>query len=132
MPSDFHPILLILGDADDLVALGDMLLHFSEHGAALSLTEAGVHASETAVVLSDIETELGDMPGLWPCGEASGQLRWRLSQALASEFARDVCELATSGAAAGSVTLECGSAGEVKVKVSMGEWEDQFLTDGTG
>lgn len=132
MPSDFHPILLVLGDADDLIALHDMLTHFSEQGATVSLNEAGVHAHETTVMLSDIERELGATPGLWPTGAATGQLHWRLSKARALEFARDVSELATSGAAAGSVTLECGVSGEIKVNVSMGEWEDDFLADRAG
>ena len=130
MPSDFHPLLLVLGDADELRRFADVLARFSERGGPLSLTENGVHGPDTTVWLRESTGGPEGTLGLWVSCGTTRQLDWILSKALASEFAGEVLELARSGQAAGSVMLECGHGGEIKVKVSMGEWEDHFLADG--
>ena len=128
MPSDFHPSLPVLGMPDQLQVLADALERFSEQGGELALNECGVHSTDTRVVLKEIELEDGPKPGLWP-GSEDGLLEWRLPRRYAWIFSNEVANLATSGEPAGSATLECDKLGEIRVKVSIGEWEDNYLTD---
>ena len=128
MPSDFHPVLLELGDHRDLQLFADTLAAFARDGAACRLAAEGhVYSTDTEVMLESMAS--GRNYGLWPDANETGLLRWTLPSEDAAAFAAEVAELAQSGAPAGSVTLECDLLDEVKVKVSIGEWEDQFLED---
>ena len=127
MPSDYHPVLLVLGMHDDLDKLADIMRHFAKNGAPMSLNEAGVFSTDTKVEM----VSEGAKMGLWPQEKGSTNLTWVLEKDHARIFADDVEELASSGAPAGSVTLEHEVLGEIKIKVSIGEWEDHFLTDET-
>ena len=129
MPSDFHPILLVLGTTEDMLTLGDILRAFAEKGGRASLNDAGVFSTDTQVELLERDLEAATRPGLWPSGEAKNELVWCLPKAYAADFADAVGDLARSGEAAGSTFLECEVADEIKVKVSIGEWEDHYLTD---
>lgn len=129
MPSDFHPILLVLGQADELMALADALEKFSEQGGRLVLNDEGVHSTDTRVELQETEPNAGEKLGLWPASPGSMELAWRLPMAYARIFSHEVANLANSGEPAGSTTLECDILGEVRVKVSIGEWEENYLTD---
>jgi hypothetical protein len=57
------------------------------------------------------------------------ELAWRLPVGYARIFSDEVANLSASGEPAGSTTLECDILGEVRVKVSIGEWEETYLTD---
>jgi hypothetical protein len=128
MPSDFHPVLLVLGASGDLAGLARTLSEFALDGRDRALRASGVvFSTDTEVVLSRPATD--EQPGLWPDAGGGGLLHWRLSREWAKQFAHEVGLLASSGAPAGSVTLECEVLNEVKVKVSIGEWEDHFLED---
>lgn len=129
MPSDFHPILLVLGQADELLVLADALETFSKQGERLLLNDAGVHSTDTRVELQETQQDSGEKLGLWPISPRSMELAWRLPRAYARIFSDEVANLANSGEPAGSTTLECDVLGEVRVKVSIGEWEDNYLTD---
>lgn len=128
MPSDFHPVLLVLGDAQDLQRFAGILAAFARDGTARRLAaENLVHSTDTEVMLASLGD--GRKHGLWPDARDSGLLHWTLSGEDAAAFAAEVADLASSGAPAGSVTLECGLLDEVKVKVSVGEWDEHFLED---
>lgn len=128
MPSDFHPVLLVLGDHPDLQRFADTLAAFARDCGARRLAADGhVYSTDTEVALES--TAGGRKYGLWPDANETGLLRWTLPSEDAAAFAGEVAELAQSGAPAGSVTLECDVLGEIKVKVSIGEWEDHFLED---
>lgn len=129
MPCDFHPILLVLGDTDDLLNFSRTLRGFSKNGRTTSLNDAGLFSTDSTVTLSEINLDMGVKPGLWPSGKATGDLIWRIPKSYAAVFADDVADLANSGDLAGSALLECEVANEIKVKVSVGEWEDHYLTD---
>jgi len=129
MPSDFHPILLVLGRAEELMALADAFERFSETGGHLALNDAGLFSTDTRVALEECDPEAGVKPGLWQSAPGSTDLVWRLPKRYAWIFANEVANLASSGEPAGSVTLECDVLGEIRAKVSLGEWEDSYLTD---
>lgn len=128
LPSDFHPLLLVLGDHAALKRFADLLAAFGRTGVPVRLAgEGGVFSTDTEVLLK--AAGASERPGLWPDPGRAGALAWTLSPGQTATFASDVSELATSEAAAGSVTLECGVLNEIRVKVSIGEWEDGFLMD---
>ncbi|MAS03855.1 MAG: hypothetical protein CL534_04080 [Ahrensia sp.] len=129
MPSDFHPILLILGTPEQLQNLVAAFETFSEQGGLLSLNENGLFSTDTTVSLEECALEGSEKPGLWQVSAGSTDLVWRLPKRFAWIFANEVANLANSGEVAGSVTLECDQLGEIRAKVSIGEWEDSYLTD---
>lgn len=131
MPSDFHPVLLVLGNADELMVLADALEAFSESGKSVVLNDVGVYSTDTHVTLEECDLDSDVKPGLWKARPGATDLVWRLPKRYAWIFSNEVANLATSGEPAGSVTLECEVIREIKVKVSIGEWEDHYLTDET-
>ena len=66
-------------------------------------------------------------PGPLGIHPASGAFVWRLDAALADAFADQVDQLAAPSRAAGSELLECTTEEEIPVKVSRGEYTDDFL-----
>lgn len=129
MPSDFHPILLVLGQAEDLMVLANALEKFSEQGGQMDLNDEGVQSTDTRVELREQEPDGGEKLGLWPKSSGSMELAWHLPVGYARIFSDEVANLSASDDPAGSTTLECDVLGEVRVKVSIGEWEETYLTD---
>lgn len=129
MPSDFHPILLVLGQKPELLGLAAVFERFAEQGGPISLTAAGVFSTDTEVTLEELPEDTAQRPGLWPRADAPGALVWWLPRTFAWIFANEIANLATSAEPAGSVTLECDQLGEVRAKVSIGEWEEGYLED---
>lgn len=121
MPSDFHPLLLVLGETGDIAGLADCLADFARHPVETDLAEAlGARISGAQVMLRP-STEDAGLAAETP---RAARLIWTLSPATAAAFAQEVTRLAADPAAAGSVTLEVGRLGEIRVRVSRGEWED--------
>ena len=130
MPSDFHPLLLVLGNHSDLNRFATLLGEFGRTGAPCRLAEdGGVFSTDTEVALVQAGGAGAERLGLWRDEGGDGLLRWTLTPDDAAAFSAEVEDLAASGAPAGSVTLECEILNEIKVKVSIGEWEDHFLSD---
>lgn len=133
MASDFHPKVLILGEKAELSRVAQVLSEFADLGREVRLVrDAGLHASATDVVLREVGA--GDDVGLVANGRdmndgsgAGTELIWWLTRDHAGEFAAHVLALVNSEDAAGSATLECGKPDEIKVVVSFGEWDDDFL-----
>ena len=126
MPSDLNPMVLMIGAAEDLSQLIGCLSAFAEDGDDRRLcADCGVGMQGTEVVLTDApEGRIGLF------ADADGALAWRLTRADAAAFADEVAGLACADAPSGSVTLECDRLGEIRVKVSIGEWEDSVLAFG--
>tara|TARA_R110002124_G_scaffold246424_2_gene411529 strand:+ start:2214 stop:2630 length:417 start_codon:yes stop_codon:yes gene_type:complete len=129
MPSDFHPVLLVLGQPKELMKLSDALATFAGQGGELDLNEAGAFSTDTRVKLKEPPTASTETPGLWPVTPGAMDLVWRLPKTYAQIFSDEVANLAQSSEPAGSTTLECDVLGEIRVKVSIGEWEEDYLTD---
>ena len=55
---------------------------------------------------------------------------WRVPRDLAAEFAQRLDDLAEPGRVAGSEQLDCGTEDGITVKVSRGEYTDDFLRPG--
>lgn len=115
LPSDFNPMVLVLGEAEDL------------HRLAATLRKFARAPSETPIEHSWISLTASAGPlGIHPAGQ-SGAFLWRLDAAHAETFAAQVDSLAQPARLAGSEILECTTGEEIPVKVSRGEYTDDFL-----
>jgi hypothetical protein len=115
LPSDFNPMVLVLGEAEDLHRLAATLRWFAREP-----TDAPVETSQIRLTASD-----GPL-GIHPAHEA-GTFLWRLDAAHAQAFADQVDALAQPTRLAGSEILACTTEEEIPVKVSRGEYTDDFL-----
>jgi len=126
LPSDFHPMLLLLGEAEDLRNLASLLRLTVASGEAKKLETASFAApSDTSVVVTAGEGLLGLRPNATAGNQKS--FRWMLDADLVREFADKLEALGARGRKAGSVELVADSPGETPVKVSYGEFTDDFL-----
>jgi hypothetical protein len=127
LPSDFNPMLLMLGEVEDLRALGGVLRRFAREGGSVALDELAFCAAwRTRVVLTDSGTDAGEPLGLHPVDGTC--FVWRVDAARAAAFGELVESLAVPGRIAGSEVLACGVEEEIPVKVSRGEYTDDFLS----
>jgi hypothetical protein len=122
LPSDFNPMVLVLGEAEDFRALGGVLRGFARQGTDVRLDAMAFCApAQTHLVLSG-------SPG--PAGihaAPAGGFVWRINADRAAVFAAQMDALADPGRAAGSEMLECSTEDEIPVKASRGEYTDDFL-----
>lgn len=121
LPSDFNPMVLVLGEAEDFLALAGVLRQFARNPAPVQLdTLPFSMAGGTRFTLA----EAGRHPGV---ELMAGAPVWRLDPATALRFAAQLETLADPGLLAGSEMLECGGEEEIPVKASRGEFTDDFL-----
>jgi hypothetical protein len=121
MPSDFHPLFLFLGEGADLAALAKLLRRFAEHPEPIAVAERIPGAtSRDALLLTPAENEFG-------MRDLGGRFAWKLTGWQAEQIAERVELLTHRDSKSGSEILEIGSEGEIPVKVSRGEFTDDFL-----
>jgi hypothetical protein len=124
LPSDFNPMFLFLGERQDLQALAKLLRSFAEDPRQLDVREQLATAtSRTTLRLLPAEGEVGD------CGmkqERDG-FRWGLNAWQANKIAERIEALTPADGKSGSDIIELGVEGEIPVKVSLGEFTDDFL-----
>lgn len=121
MPSDFNPMFLILGDGADLEGLSGMLRRFARRPERIALGDhvGGFHA-RTPLTIAPADAEFG----LRRVGE---DFVWHLNEWQAENIADRIAALASRETKSGSDIFEIGSEGEIPVKVSRGEFTDDFL-----
>ncbi|WGS22443.1 MULTISPECIES: hypothetical protein [unclassified Bradyrhizobium] len=121
MPSDFHPLFLFLGEAADLTALAKLLRRFAQDPQAITVAERIPGAiSRDELVLTPADDEFG-------MRDLGGRFAWRLTGWQAERIAERIELLTPQDSKSGSEILEIGSEGEIPVKVSRGEFTDDFL-----
>ncbi|HXA24678.1 MAG TPA: hypothetical protein VNW90_20505 [Acetobacteraceae bacterium] len=124
LPSDYNPMVLILGEIEDMRLLAGALRRFAREQTDLRLDEQGFC---TAVRTEITVSASPGAPGIQPVADAAGGFVWRLDAERASAFADQIDTLAVPSRAAGSEMLECTTEEEIPVKVSRGEYTDDFL-----
>jgi len=127
LPSDFNPMVLFLGEAEDLRRLSEVLRRFSASPAEIRFDDLDfcAPADGTAIVLK----EAAGPGGMRRSGEG-GVFHWTLDAAQAAEFAERVEGLAAPDRPAGAEMLGPDAPDErdgIPVKVSRGEYTDDFL-----
>jgi hypothetical protein len=122
LPSDFNPMVLMLGEAEDLRLLAAVLRRFAHEQTDVPLDQLGFCTGlRTAVTV----TASPGAPGIQPV--ADSRFVWRIDAQLATEFADQIDQLAVPSRAAGSEILECTTEEEIPVKISRGEYTEDFL-----
>ena len=116
LPSDFNPMVLMLGEAEDLHRLAATLRRFAREPADAAVGAFARHS------LTASDGPLGIHPAREP-----GTFLWRLDAAHADTFADQIDSLAQPSRLAGSEILECTTEEEIPVKVSRGEYTEDFL-----
>lgn len=128
LPSDFHPLMLFLGEAAALSNFAQLLRSFAQSAADIALEQSAFCAAHegTAILL----TRSGAAAGMRAVPHHQRSFIWTVEPWQAEMFADMVEELVEPGRKSGSAMLECGSIGETPVKVSRGEYTDDFLRGG--
>lgn len=122
LPSDFNPLFLFLGEKQDLLALANLLRSFAGNPRQIDVSEQLVGAtSRTALRL--VPVEAGDF-GMMAHGDG---FRWGLNAWQAVKIAERIEALTPAHHKSGSDIIELGVEGEIPVKVSLGEFTDDFL-----
>jgi hypothetical protein len=123
LPSDFNPMVLMLGETRELSALAAMLRRFAREPTEIRMETLDfcAAANQTRIALApatDAPVGLRRLPG------PRNAFIWRLDPADAARLAARIDELAHPDRHAGSDILE---EGEIALKVSRGEYTEDFL-----
>jgi hypothetical protein len=123
MPSDFHPLFLFIGESSDLAALAKLLRRFADDPQAIAVAERIPGATSRAdLMLVPADDGFG-------MRETGRKFIWKLNGWQATQIAERIELLTPVNNKSGSEMLEVGSEGEIPVKVSRGEFTDDFLID---
>ena len=126
LPSDYNPMVLMLGEIEDLRLLAGVLRRFAREPDDVRLDQQGFCAAvRTAITL----TASPGAPGIQSVADEARHFVWRLDAERANAFAGQIDLLAVPSRTAGSEMLECTTAEEIPVKVSRGEYTDDFLRE---
>jgi hypothetical protein len=121
MPSDFHPLFLFIGEGADLAALAKLLRRFADNPQEISVVGRIPGATSRAeLILAPADDEFG-------MRDVGGKFTWKLNNWQAARIAERIEGLTPKDNKSGSEILEVGSEGEIPVKVSRGEFTDDFL-----
>ena len=123
LPSDFNPMVLMLGEAEDFRALAAVLRRFSRAPAEVALHELGFcqPARQTHITLSPAKDASG---GLHARSGPGCFFAWRIDAARAAACAELAETLIDADRPAGSEMIE---AGDVPLKLSRGEYTEDYL-----
>ena len=125
MPSDFHPLFLFLGEADDLSMLASLLRDFAADPKTIDIrARLKGSRSSTSLWLKPANEDEGRY-GVLPVG--SGLFEWRLNAWQAGQIADRIEGVIAPERKDGSEIIELGVADEIPVKISRGEFTDDFL-----
>jgi hypothetical protein len=122
LPSDFNPMFLFLGERQDLLALANLLRSFAASPRPLDVKQQ-LAGSRSRTTLRIIPAESGDF-GMRQDGNG---FRWVLNGWQAAAIAGRIELLTPADQKSGSDIIELGVDGEIPVKISLGEFTDDFL-----
>jgi hypothetical protein len=125
LPSDFNPLFLFLGDGQDLAVLAALLRSFAERPRILVLAEH-LPGSRSRTSISLVPEE-GEKADFGVRADGSGGFRWGLNAWQAVQIAARIDLLTPAQNKSGSDIIELGVEGEIPVKISRGEFTDDFL-----
>ena len=124
LPSDFNPMFLFLGERQDLMTLARLLRSFAGSLRQIDVGQEITGAKSRATLrLVPIEGEGGD----FGMKQEGGAFRWGLNAWQAEKIAERIEALTPADQKSGSDIIELGVEGEIPVKVSLGEFTDDFL-----
>ena len=124
MPCDFYPKILMAGDKPDVCQLIDVLDEFIDHPTPIEIQ----HLSK--ILLKDFTLTLkpqqqDELEGLFQTSK--GHFDWVLSRDTALHFYQEIDEMINQPEQSGSLFLEMLRPDEIKIKISMNEFDDSYL-----
>ncbi|QLM09559.1 hypothetical protein HVV52_18225 [Escherichia fergusonii] len=126
LPSDFHPLLLIVCEREELTLLSALLTTFAKDEISLAINEQSfVEYCSSPLIIEKVA--IGDGVGITKPDYSTQPLHWKLEKHIAAEYSATLEELAGQGTLSGSCFLEIGYIDEVRVKVTFGEFDDSWL-----
>lgn len=125
LQSDFDPMILFLGEAPAMQSFAELLRSFAKNQQDIDLEDADnlFTADHTRIRL----TRSAERIGMYQLPGGARSFVWGLEPWQAEAFADMVDELAEPECKSGSALLEAAH-GEIKVKVALGEYTDDYLT----
>jgi hypothetical protein len=122
LPSDFNPMFLFLGERQDLTTLAKLLRSFAGSPRPLDVKEhlAGSRSRTTLLIIPAESVDFG-------MRQDGNGFRWVLNSWQAEKIAERIEFLTPADQKSGSDIIELGIEGEIPVKVSLGEFTDDFL-----
>jgi len=124
LPSDFNPLFLFLGEKQDLAALAKLLRSFASSPRPLDVKEQLAESkSRTTLRLVPAGSDADD----FGMRMDQGSFRWVLNSWQAEKIAERIEALIPAQQKSGSDIIELGVEGEIPVKISLGEFTDDFL-----
>lgn len=121
---DFYPQILFAGDKPDLVPLLDALDELTDFGQPISLQQDSriyLQDFSLSLALCEAEAEGGVFELDAMCFE------WRMSKDTALDFYQDLEDLLCQPELSGSLFFEMLRLDEIKIKISMNEFDDSYL-----
>jgi hypothetical protein len=124
LPSDFNPLFLFLGEKQDLADLAKLLRSFAGSPRPLDVRQQLSGAkSRTTLRLMPAGSDASD----FGMRTDQGGFRWVLNGWQAEKIAERIEALIPAQQKSGSDIIELGVEGEIPVKISLGEFTDDFL-----
>ncbi|MFP3398046.1 hypothetical protein SB749_17100 [Brevibacterium sp. SIMBA_078] len=127
MSSDFNPLFLFLGDAEELKQFAAVFRDFEQNPRVISLRETFPNA-EGRASLWLVHAEGDDHPYGLRAAEGNDTFTWCLNVWQAGQVAKRIDALTPEEMKSGNDILEFGLEGEIPIKVSRGEFTENFLT----
>ena len=124
MPCDFYPKIMMAGDKPDVYRLIDVLDEFIDHLTPIELH----HQSE--IYLKDFTLTLKPqtedaLEGIFQ--SSAHHFEWILSRETALSFYQEIDEILFQPEQSGSLFLEMLRPDEIKIKISINEFDDSYL-----
>jgi len=120
---DFYPKILFAGDKPDMVPLLDVLDEFIDFSTEISVKDRPqIQLHDFLLILKPCE-ELEE--GIFEI--APQQFVWRMSKDTALDFYQDLEDLLCQPQQSGSIVFEMLRLDEIKIKISMNEFDDSYL-----
>lgn len=124
LPCDFYPKILMVGDKKDVYHLLDLLGAFLDDSVSIDIK------NQPNILFKDFNLMLhfqkeNELEGVFQADE--NQFNWIMSRDTALHFYQDIGELLQQPEQSGSLFLEVLRLDEIKIKISMNEFDDSYL-----
>ena len=124
LPCDFYPKILMAGDKPDVLRLIDVLDEFIDHPATIEFQhQQNILLKDFTLTLKPQQAD--ELEGVFQISAC--HFDWILSRETALHFYQEIDEMLYQPEQSGSLFLEMLRPDEIKIKISMNEFDDSYL-----
>lgn len=124
MSCDFYPKILMTGDKPDVFRLIDVLDEFLDHPSSIEFQhQQEIFLKDFTFTLKPQQNE--ELEGIFQT--SVGHFDWILSRETALHFYQEIDEMLYQPEQSNSIFLEMLRPDEIKIKISMNEFDDSYL-----